>query len=172
MSPRSIPTPRPIVEEVVANEVGSVVGPPVSSVDALQIVTPTAAGPKVPLKPKPVHLHMEPGRYLVSEGGVLVTNVTQIRQKRNHRFVGVATGMNTLIRPALYNAWHDIVNITFAKKTEYNVVPADNYYEKYVQNFWISEDPYFEICKSGNPTILIFGFPGIRIPGTSYFRKS
>ena len=82
------------------------------------------------LKPKPVHLHMEPGRYLVSEGGVLVTNVTQIRQKRNHRFVGVATGMNTLIRPALYNAWHDIVNITFAKKTEYNLIPADNYYEK------------------------------------------
>ena len=30
----------------------------------------------------------------------------------------------------LINAWHDIVNITFAKKTEYNVIPADNYYEK------------------------------------------
>ena len=37
MSPRSILTPRPIVEEVVANDEGFVVGPPVSSVDALQI---------------------------------------------------------------------------------------------------------------------------------------
>jgi bifunctional diaminopimelate decarboxylase / aspartate kinase len=82
------------------------------------------------LQPKPVHLHMEPGRYLVSEGGVLVTNVTQIRQKHNHRFVGVATGMNTLIRPALYSAWHDIVNLSFAKKTECSILPPDNYYEK------------------------------------------
>lgn len=53
-------------------------------------------------------LRVEPGRYLVSEAGVLLLPVTQVRHKGAVRFVGVATGMNSLIRPALYGAWHGI----------------------------------------------------------------
>ncbi len=59
-----------------------------------------------------VELWMEPGRYLVSEAGVLVAPVTQVRQKGGVRFVGLATGMNSLLRPALYGAWHAIHNLT------------------------------------------------------------
>ncbi len=59
-----------------------------------------------------VALRMEPGRYLVSEAGVLLAPVTQVRRKGALRFVGVATGMNSLIRPALYGAWHAIHNLT------------------------------------------------------------
>ena len=55
---------------------------------------------------------MEPGRYLVSEAGVLLAPVTQVREKSGARFVGVATGMNSLLRPALYGAWHSIHNLT------------------------------------------------------------
>lgn len=55
---------------------------------------------------------MEPGRYLVAEAGILLTHVTQTKGKGAHRYVGVATGMNALIRPALYGAWHEIVNLT------------------------------------------------------------
>jgi diaminopimelate decarboxylase/aspartate kinase len=55
---------------------------------------------------------MEPGRYLVAEAGVLVAVVTQVKGKGDVRYVGLATGMNSLIRPALYGAWHDIVNLT------------------------------------------------------------
>jgi diaminopimelate decarboxylase/aspartate kinase len=55
---------------------------------------------------------LEPGRYMVAAAGVLLTRVTQLKAKNELRYVGVATGMNSLIRPALYGAWHDIVNLT------------------------------------------------------------
>jgi len=57
-------------------------------------------------------LWLEPGRYLVAEAGVLLAHVTQTKGKAGHRYVGISTGINSLIRPALYNAWHEIVNLT------------------------------------------------------------
>ena len=68
---------------------------------------------------------MEPGRYVVAEAGVLVAQVTQVKGKGEVRYVGLATGMNSLIRPALYGAWHDIVNLTRLEEPQsetYNVV--------------------------------------------------
>ncbi|MGB7904044.1 MAG: hypothetical protein WCF43_05075 [Steroidobacteraceae bacterium] len=59
-----------------------------------------------------VGLWLEPGRFLVAQGGVLVVEVTQLKGKGAVQYVGVATGMNSLIRPALYGAHHDIVNLT------------------------------------------------------------
>ncbi|HEV7356622.1 MAG TPA: bifunctional aspartate kinase/diaminopimelate decarboxylase [Steroidobacteraceae bacterium] len=55
---------------------------------------------------------MEPGRFLVSKAGVLVALVTQLKGKGDVHYVGIATGMNSLIRPALYGAHHDIRNLT------------------------------------------------------------
>jgi bifunctional diaminopimelate decarboxylase / aspartate kinase len=55
---------------------------------------------------------LEPGRFLVAAAGVLLTRVTQLKHKSGVRFVGVATGMNSLIRPALYGAYHEIANLT------------------------------------------------------------
>jgi diaminopimelate decarboxylase/aspartate kinase len=55
---------------------------------------------------------MEPGRYCVADAGVLLTRVTQVKRKGEYFYVGVDTGMNSLIRPALYEAWHDIVNLS------------------------------------------------------------
>ena len=57
-------------------------------------------------------LWIEPGRYLVAEAGVLLARVTQLKGKREHRYVGIATGMNSLIRPALYDAHHEIYNLS------------------------------------------------------------
>jgi len=57
-------------------------------------------------------LWIEPGRFLVSEAGVLLTRVTQTKRKGDVRYVGVDTGMNSLIRPALYGAYHQILNLT------------------------------------------------------------
>lgn len=65
---------------------------------------------------KAAHPHIafwiEPGRYLVAEAGVLLATVTQLKGKGEVRYVGVATGMNSLIRPALYGAHHEILNLT------------------------------------------------------------
>ncbi|HEY6942001.1 diaminopimelate decarboxylase, partial [Dokdonella sp.] len=57
-------------------------------------------------------LWMEPGRFLVADAGVLLARVTQTKRKGGVHYVGVDTGMNSLIRPALYDAWHEIVNLT------------------------------------------------------------
>jgi diaminopimelate decarboxylase/aspartate kinase len=59
-----------------------------------------------------VQFWMEPGRYMVAKAGVLVAQVTQLKTKGDIHYVGMATGMNSLIRPALYGAHHEIVNLT------------------------------------------------------------
>lgn len=59
-----------------------------------------------------VQFWLEPGRFLVSEAGVLLARVTQTKGKGEVRYVGVSTGMNSLIRPALYGAYHDIINLS------------------------------------------------------------
>jgi len=57
-------------------------------------------------------LWIEPGRYLVAESGVLLTRVTQVVEKLGLRRVGLDGGMNALMRPALYGAWHEIANLS------------------------------------------------------------
>jgi diaminopimelate decarboxylase/aspartate kinase len=56
-------------------------------------------------------LAIEPGRYLVAEAGVLLATATQVVEKDGVRRVGLDAGMNTLVRPAMYDAWHDIHNL-------------------------------------------------------------
>ncbi|MFC3657265.1 bifunctional aspartate kinase/diaminopimelate decarboxylase [Xanthomonas hyacinthi] len=57
-------------------------------------------------------LAIEPGRYLVAECGVLLTRATQVVEKDGIRRVGLDAGMNALVRPALYDAWHDVANLS------------------------------------------------------------
>ena len=59
-----------------------------------------------------LQLWLEPGRFIVAGAGALVTCVTQTKGKGGIRYVGVGTGMNSLLRPALYGAWHEIVNLS------------------------------------------------------------
>ena len=59
-----------------------------------------------------IELWLEPGRYIVAEAGALVTRVTQTKSKGDMTYVGVTTGMNSLIRPALYGSYHEIVNLS------------------------------------------------------------
>jgi diaminopimelate decarboxylase/aspartate kinase len=59
-----------------------------------------------------LELWIEPGRFVVAEAGVLLARVTQLKTKGSNGYVGIATGMNSLIRPALYGAHHEIVNLS------------------------------------------------------------
>jgi bifunctional diaminopimelate decarboxylase / aspartate kinase len=61
-------------------------------------------------------LWLEPGRYLVAQAGVLLSRVTQVKGKGDMRYVGIGTGMNSLIRPALYGSYHEIINLTKAEQ--------------------------------------------------------
>ena len=57
-------------------------------------------------------LWVEPGRWLVAECGVLLTHATQVIEKSGVRRLGLDAGMHTLMRPALYGAFHQIVNLS------------------------------------------------------------
>jgi diaminopimelate decarboxylase len=56
-----------------------------------------------------VGLAFEPGRLLVAEAGALVASVVYVKDGSTRRFLVLDAAMNDLIRPALYEAWHEIV---------------------------------------------------------------
>jgi diaminopimelate decarboxylase len=55
---------------------------------------------------------LEPGKYLVSEAGMLLARVNVVKQTPATTFAGVDTGLNHLIRPMFYKAYHDITNLS------------------------------------------------------------
>ncbi|MCJ0824420.1 diaminopimelate decarboxylase [Luteimonas sp. 50] len=54
---------------------------------------------------------LEPGRYLVAEAGLLLARVLHAKQGSERTFLVVDAAMNDLLRPSLYDAWHDIVRV-------------------------------------------------------------
>ncbi|MBI4439076.1 diaminopimelate decarboxylase [Candidatus Woesearchaeota archaeon] len=58
---------------------------------------------------KELMLFIEPGRYMVAESGFLLCTVNTVKETPKHRFVGVDTGFNHLVRPAMYGSYHEIV---------------------------------------------------------------
>jgi len=61
---------------------------------------------------KELTLCFEPGKFLVSESGILLVNVNVIKHTTSTVFAGVDSGQNHLIRPMLYDAHHEILNIS------------------------------------------------------------
>ncbi len=57
-------------------------------------------------------VHIEPGRSVVAQCGSLVTRVVFVKKGENRSFLMVDAGMNDLIRPALYGAYHSIENLS------------------------------------------------------------
>jgi diaminopimelate decarboxylase len=58
-----------------------------------------------------LRLLLEPGRLLVGNAGVLLTRVRHLKQTEHKKFLIVDAGMNDLIRPALYQSYHEIVPV-------------------------------------------------------------
>lgn len=59
-----------------------------------------------------LEIRVEPGKYLVSEAGYLITKTTVVKETPSVTFVGVNSGLNHLIRPMMYDAWHEILNVS------------------------------------------------------------
>jgi diaminopimelate decarboxylase len=57
---------------------------------------------------RPLRLLLEPGRALVGQAGVLLARVEYLKHGRERNFAVVDAAMNDLLRPALYDAWHDV----------------------------------------------------------------
>ena len=61
---------------------------------------------------KDITLMFEPGKFLVSEAGYFLTKVNVVKQTTSTVFAGVDSGFNHLIRPMMYNSYHDISNLS------------------------------------------------------------
>jgi diaminopimelate decarboxylase len=69
------------------------------------------------LKKSGLKIIMEPGRFIVGNSGVLIVRVQYIKNTPKKKFIIVDGGMNDLIRPALYEAFHQIVPLSKIKGT-------------------------------------------------------
>ena len=79
-------------------------------------VEPTVASYLTPLLDKlagrNLRVVLEPGRRLVGNAGLLLTRVEYLKPGEDKNFAIIDAAMNDLLRPALYEAWHDIVPVT------------------------------------------------------------
>lgn len=84
----------------------------------------------------PITLRIEPGRYIAAECGALLGKVTAVKENYGRVFVGCDVGFNTLIRPAMYDSYHEI-----------SVVPVNNRaYDEYELPAYLVGP----ICESGD----------------------
>ena len=85
---------------------------------------------------RPLTIRTEPGRYVVGECGALLGTVTAVKENDNTVFVGTDIGFNTLVRPAMYDSYHEI-----------DVAPGtERPYEEYRQPVYVVGN----ICESGD----------------------
>jgi diaminopimelate decarboxylase len=85
-----------------------------NSAEARRIITPQKyAARLLPLlKPLGLRILVEPGRFISGNAGILVTRVEYVKRTGRKNFLIVDAAMNDLIRPAFYEAYHEIVPVT------------------------------------------------------------
>ena len=101
---------------------GIVYNPALASGSARWWSSPAARGTLTPvayaarllplLQPLGLKILIEPGRFIVGNAGILVTRVEYVKRTGSKNFVIVDAAMNDLIRPAFYDAYHEIVPLT------------------------------------------------------------
>ena len=76
------------------------------------------------LKERDLKIIFEPGRALIGKAGILLTEVEYIKNSSEKNFLIVNAAMNDLIRPSLYEAFHEIINLSpsDSEKKNYDIV--------------------------------------------------
>ena len=101
------------------------------------------------------NIHFELGRSIVGQCGFLISRVLFEKESFNNHFIILDSGMNNLIRPALYNASHKIINISSSKSSikNYNIVgPLCESSDTFAENYPIIESKrgdMISICSAG-----------------------
>jgi len=67
---------------------------------------------------KDIIFKMEPGRYVVAECGLLLGTVHAVKQSYDTRYIGTDLGMNVLLRPAMYDAYHEVSIVKVGSEAE------------------------------------------------------
>ena len=87
-------------------------------------LSPSKLLPKIIDKVGPkINIILEPGRSISGKAGILITKTEYIKESKNQNFIVVDAGMNDLMRPSLYEAWHKIEPVVESK------VPTEDPYK-------------------------------------------
>jgi len=104
---------------------------------------------------RPITIRTEPGRYVAAECGALVGTVTSVKENYNTYFVGTDIGFNTLVRPVMYDSYHEISVVPREERPykEYNklVYVVGNICES---GDILSHDRVFPCCQEGDALIV------------------
>src|SRR5262249_1744021 len=105
-------------------DVGGGIGIRYREDEAPQPINAFVRGALAALGPRPQQLILDPGRSIVGNAGVLVTRVEYVKPGAARNFLIVDAAMNDLIRPPLYNAWHEVRSVRASADAEvlYDVV--------------------------------------------------
>ncbi|MDC0059907.1 diaminopimelate decarboxylase [Pelagibacteraceae bacterium] len=68
------------------------------------------------VKNKNLKIIFEPGRFIIGNAGILITKIIYIKKSNNKTFIILDAGMNNLMRPALYDAYHEIIPLKRTNK--------------------------------------------------------
>jgi len=101
---------------------------------------------------------------------VLLSRVTQLKTKGKYHYLGVSTGMNSLIRPALYGAYHDIVNLSRLNE------PVDRHYRVVgpicESGDVLGESRLLPPCREGDIILIANAGAYGRVMSSSYNRRA
>ena len=95
--------------------------------EAKNVLTPARYAERLAplLEPLGLRILIEPGRFIVGNAGILVTRVEYVKQTGKKNFVIVDAAMNDLIRPALYESFHEIVPVVRRNGTANGLISSD-----------------------------------------------
>ena len=102
-----------------------------------------------------IEIIIEPGRFLIGQSGIIVSKIIRIKNGKNKVFLIIDAGMNNLIRPALYNATHELIPVKLNNiaKVNYEVVgPICETSDSFIKNYKIQKfksDDLVAICSAG-----------------------
>ncbi len=102
-----------------------------------------------------IKIIVEPGRSIMGDAGILLTKVIYVKETETKKFVIVDGGMNNLIRPAMYGAYHHplLVNIESQEKETYDLVgpicESSDVFAKNIQLNKIKKDNYIVFLSAG-----------------------
>ena len=71
-----------------------------------------------------LEIQLEPGRFISGNSGLLITSVVYLKEGTNKNFLIIDAGMNDLLRPAIYDAEHEILPV-IEERNNHNQIVAD-----------------------------------------------
>ncbi len=99
---------------------------------------------------------IEPGRFLVGSSGVILTKIIRVKEGLGKKFLIIDAGMNNLIRPSMYGAYHNIIPTKISKKKKnqsYDIVgpicETGDLFGKNIKIQKLKKDEYIIICSTG-----------------------